>query len=47
MLEVILSRRSIRRYEDKEIPKNVLDKIIEGGRQSPSAANKHHTALLL
>ena len=40
MLEVILSRRSIRRYEDKEIPKNVLDKIIEAGRQSPSAGNK-------
>ncbi len=40
MLDVILSRRSIRRYEDKEIPKDVLDKIVESGRQSPSAANK-------
>ena len=40
LLDVILSRRSIRRYENKEIPKDVLDKIVEAGRQSPSAANR-------
>jgi nitroreductase len=40
VLDVILSRRSIRHYEDKEIPKDVLDKIAEAGRQSPSAANR-------
>ena len=40
MLDVIITRRSVRRYSDRGIPKNVLDKIIEAGRQSPSAANK-------
>jgi nitroreductase len=40
VFDVILSRRSIRRYEDREIPKDVLDKIVEAGRQSPSAANR-------
>ncbi len=40
LFDVILNRRSIRRYEDKEIPKDVLDKIVEAGRQSPSAANR-------
>jgi len=40
VLEVILSRRSIRRYEDKEIPEDVLDRIIGAGRHAPSAANK-------
>ncbi len=40
LLDVILNRRSIRRYENKAIPKDVLDKIIEAGRQSPSAVNK-------
>jgi len=40
LLDVILNRRSIRRYENKEIPKEVLDKIVEAGRQSPSAANR-------
>lgn len=40
LVEVVLSRRSIRRYEQKEIPKDVLDKILDAGRQAPSAANK-------
>ncbi|MCW4016824.1 MAG: nitroreductase family protein [Candidatus Bathyarchaeota archaeon] len=40
ILKIILSRKSIRRYENKEIPKDVLDQIVEAGRQSPSAANR-------
>jgi nitroreductase len=40
LIEVVLSSRSIRRYEQKEIPRDVLDKILEAGRQAPSAANK-------
>ena len=40
LFDVILSRRSIRRYENKEIPQDTLDKIVEAGRQSPSAVNK-------
>jgi len=40
LVDVVLSRRSIRRYEQKDIPKDVLDKILEAGRQAPSAANR-------
>jgi nitroreductase len=40
VVDVILSRRSIRNYEQKEIPKDVLDKILEAGRQAPSAINR-------
>ena len=40
LVDVILSRRSIRRYEQKEIPKDVLDRILEAGRQAPSAMNR-------
>lgn len=40
LLDVVLSRRSVRRYEPKEIPKDVLDHVLEAGRQAPSAANK-------
>jgi len=40
LLDVILNRRSIRRYENKQIPKDILDKIVEAGRQAPSAVNK-------
>lgn len=40
LVDVVLSRRSVRRYEQKEIPKNVLDKILEAARQAPSAGNR-------
>jgi len=38
--DLILSRRSIRRYENKDIPEEVLRQILETGRQAPSAANR-------
>jgi nitroreductase len=40
LLDLILSRRSIRRYENKDIPEEVLKQILEAGRQAPSAANR-------
>jgi nitroreductase len=40
LIDTVLSRRSVRRYEPKEIPRDVLDQILEAGRQAPSAANK-------
>jgi nitroreductase len=40
LVDVVLSRRSIRRYEQKDIPKGVLDRILEAGRQAPSAMNR-------
>jgi nitroreductase len=38
-IDFILSRRSIRRYEQKEISNEVMEQIFEAGRNSPSAAN--------
>ena len=40
IIDIILSRRSIRKYEKKEIPEDVLNQILEAGRNAPSAANK-------
>jgi nitroreductase len=40
LVDVVLSRRSVRRYEQKNIPKDVLDRILEAGRQAPSAMNR-------
>jgi len=40
LVDVVLSRRSVRRYEQKDIPKDVLDRILEAGRQAPSAMNR-------
>src|SRR3989304_8354372 len=40
LIDFILTRRSIRRYEKKDVPEEVLAQIFEAGRQAPSAANK-------
>jgi nitroreductase len=40
VVDSILSRRSVRKYENKEIPQEVVDHILEAGRQAPSAINK-------
>ena len=39
-IETIMRRRSIRKYKPNEIPQTDLDKILESGRQAPSAANR-------
>jgi nitroreductase len=39
MLELILTRQSDRKYEDRPVEKEKLDRIIEAARMSPSANN--------
>ncbi|MCW4040715.1 MAG: nitroreductase family protein [Candidatus Bathyarchaeota archaeon] len=39
LLDRVLSRRSIRQYAAQDIPDNVLNSILEAGRQAPSAMN--------
>lgn len=39
MLELITSRQSDRKYSDKPIEQDKLDRIIEAGRMAPSACN--------
>jgi nitroreductase len=39
VMETILTRRSIRRYQEKEIPEDILNKILEAARWAPSWAN--------
>lgn len=36
----IYNRRSIRKYIDKEVPKEMIEQIIDAGRMSPSAKNR-------
>jgi len=40
IIENIKSRRSVRSYLDKDIPKELVEDIIEAGRYAPSALNK-------
>jgi len=39
LLDLIISRQSDRKYSDKQIGQDKLDRIIEAGRMSPSACN--------
>ena len=40
VLEVIRKRQSVRNYQDKEIPEEILQEILEAGRLAPSASNR-------
>ena len=40
IFEAIYTRRSIRRYSQKKIENNLVDKIIYAGMYAPSAVNK-------
>lgn len=40
LIDFILTRRSIRQYEKKEITQEVMAQIFEAGQHAPSAANK-------
>ena len=39
LLEIIQGRRSVRNYQDKAVPEDVLNKVLESLRWSPSWAN--------
>ena len=39
LMETICNRRSIRRYQEKDIPDEVLHKVLEAARWAPSWAN--------
>jgi len=36
---VILERRSVRKYKDRQVPENVVQRVLEAGRFAPSAGN--------
>jgi len=40
IIDVIKSRRSIRKYLDKPIPKEIIDKLIEAAKWAPSGMNE-------
>ncbi len=39
LIDAIIQRRSIRRYTDERVPKEVIDKIVQAGIWAPSACN--------
>ncbi|MBY9000490.1 MAG: nitroreductase family protein [Candidatus Heimdallarchaeota archaeon] len=47
IFEIILNRRSIRSFTDREIPESALMKILEAGWQAPSAGNRQPVEFIL
>ena len=43
LMDAIKTRRTIRQFVDKEVPKDVLDMILEAGRMAPTGANSQGT----
>lgn len=40
VIDLLLSRRSIRKYKTEQIPQDTLQRILEAGRYAPSASNR-------
>jgi nitroreductase len=40
LLDLIVSRRSIRRYRAERVPQETLERVLEAGRYAPSADNQ-------
>ncbi|MCR5737385.1 MAG: nitroreductase family protein [Eubacterium sp.] len=47
MLEFIKSRRSTRKYKDKEVEREKLEQVIEAGRYAPSGGNSQSTHFIV
>lgn len=39
-MECLLTRRSVRSYEEKQVPRELLDKVLEAGVYAPSAMGR-------
>ena len=47
LLMAIKSRRSIRKFKDKEVPSEIVNQIIEAGRYTPSAKNAQDVSYIV
>lgn len=47
LIEAINKRRSIRRYEKKEIPKDVLEELLDAARLAPSSMNRQRWKMVV
>ncbi len=46
LMDIIKSRHSIRKYTDKQIPREALEKIVEAGVCAPNAGGRQGTILV-
>ena len=46
MHELLKNRRSIRKYQDKQVPDDLLDAVLEAGLYAPSGINTQNTVVV-
>ena len=46
IIQSLLSRRSIRRYADRQVPDELLDTVLEAGLYAPSGMNTQGVRLV-
>src|SRR5690554_1522572 len=47
LIDTILTRRSVRAYDSKPIPRTMLDTILDVTRHAPSGSNREPTRLVV
>ena len=45
-LELIKTRRSVRSYEDKKVPEELLNKVLEAGTYAPTGRGKQSPVIV-
>jgi len=45
--ETVLGRRSVRNFRDREVPRNVIERIIDLARYSPTASNEQSVGYIV
>ncbi len=45
--DIILGRRSIRHYRDREVPREVMEKVIDLARYAPTASNDQNVGYII
>lgn len=47
MLNLLMNRKSVRKYKDKEVSQNIIDKIVKGALTSPTGRNTRPWELII
>ena len=45
-IELLKERRSIRRYESRQLPQDILDQILEAGTYAPTGMNRQSPVMV-
>lgn len=47
MLQKMLTRHAIRRFQEKQVPEELLEQILQAGLYAPSAGNNQYSRIVV